>query len=207
MELVDFSRTSLWVSLASITFNPLFWNIAARREYHTHWITALFNGDRLKGCYAIAVTIFGLGIVRDLLFNHALSEQPVHPLLLSPPVQLVAMALFAAGMVFVLSSTYMLGITGTFLGDYFGILMDARVTGFPFNVLENPMYVGSTMSFIGTSLYHAKPAGLVVSAYVWLVYTVALRFEGPFTTMIYSKRAQTPTPSKKSSAANSKKKL
>ncbi|KAJ2362370.1 Phosphatidyl-N-methylethanolamine N-methyltransferase, partial [Coemansia sp. RSA 2607] len=113
MELVDFSQTSLWVSLASITFNPLFWNIAARREYHTHWITSLFNGDRLKGCYAIAVTIFSLGILRDLLFNHALSHQPVLPLLLSAPVQLLAKLLFVSGMVFVLSSTYMLGITGT----------------------------------------------------------------------------------------------
>jgi len=47
-----------------------------------------------------------------------------------------------------------LGITGTYLGDYFGILMDARVTGFPFNVLENPMYIGSTMNFLGISLWY-----------------------------------------------------
>ncbi|KAJ2724150.1 Phosphatidyl-N-methylethanolamine N-methyltransferase [Coemansia sp. Benny D115] len=186
--LVDFSKTSLWLSLGSIAFNPTFWNIAARREYRTHWISALFGGDRRQGCYAIAVTIFSLGIVRDLIYNAALAEQPTHAALDSGLVRAVAAALFVCGMVFVVSSTYMLGITGTFLGDYFGILMDARVTGFPFSVLDNPMYVGSTMSFLGTALWHAKPAGLLVTAYVWLVYAVALRFEEPFTAMIYANR-------------------
>ncbi|KAJ2432885.1 Phosphatidyl-N-methylethanolamine N-methyltransferase [Coemansia sp. RSA 2440] len=75
--------------------------------------------------------------------------------------------------------------------------MDARVTGFPFNVLDNPMYVGSTLSFIGVSLWHARPAGLLVAAYVWLVYHIALKFEGPFTSMIYAKRNAEPTVAKR----------
>ena len=53
----------------------------------------------------------------------------------------------------VITSTWARGITGTFLGDYFGILMDHRVEGFPFNVLRDPMYVGSTMSFAATALW------------------------------------------------------
>ncbi|KAJ2345417.1 hypothetical protein IWW50_004852 [Coemansia erecta] len=195
--LVDFTQPSLWVSLASITFNPTFWNIAARREYHTQWITRLCGNDRQRGCYAIAATIFTLGLIRDMLFNRALTQQPELELLSNPLVKLLAALLVGGGMTFVLSSTYMLGITGTFLGDYFGILMDARVTGFPFNVLDNPMYVGSTMSFVGVSLWHARPAGLFIAAYVWLVYHVALQYEGPFTTMIYAKRAAEPSIKKK----------
>ena len=65
----------------------------------------------------------------------------------------VAAALFLMGQTFVATSTWALGITGTFLGDYFGILMDHRVEGFPFNVLRDPMYVGSTMSFAATALW------------------------------------------------------
>jgi len=79
--------------------------------------------------------------------------------------------LFILGQTFVISSTWALGITGTFLGDYFGILMDHRVEGyssvfllslfaffiwiprFPFNVLRDPMYVGSTLSFVATALW------------------------------------------------------
>lgn len=33
--------------------------------------------------------------------------------------------------------------------------MDSRVEGFPFNVLENPMYTGSTLCFIATALWCA----------------------------------------------------
>lgn len=77
-----------------------------------------------------------------------------------------------------ITSTYALGVTGTFLGDYFGILMDKRVEGFPFNVLRNPMYVGSTLSFAAVSLWYESPAGLLLTAYVYVVYLIALRFEG-----------------------------
>ncbi|KAJ2716928.1 Phosphatidyl-N-methylethanolamine N-methyltransferase [Coemansia spiralis] len=188
LALVDTSKASLWVVLASITFNPLFWNIAARREYRTHWLSSLCGGPR-QGCYAIAATIFALGILRDVLFREALQQQPTLALFDNRLVQAVAVAAIGTGALLVASSTWMLGITGTFLGDYFGILMDSRVTGFPFNVLDNPMYVGSTLSFFGATLWYAKPAGLFVTAYVWLVYTIALRFEGPFTAMIYANRA------------------
>jgi methylene-fatty-acyl-phospholipid synthase len=90
----------------------------------------------------------------------------------------VPAALLGIGQLFVITSTYALGITGTFLGDYFGILMDSRVEGFPFNVLRDPMYVGSTMSFIGGALWYEKPAGLLIAAYVYVVYQIALRYEG-----------------------------
>ena len=83
----------------------------------------------------------------------AILEQPRAPLLPAPLDTLVPVALFAAGQTFVVSSTWSLGITGTFLGDYFGILMDSRVEGFPFNVLRDPMYVGSTICFAATALW------------------------------------------------------
>ena len=72
---------------------------------------------------------------------------------------------------------YALGITGTYLGDYFGILMDERVTSFPFNITDAPMYYGSAMSFLGTALLFGKPAGVLLTAEVLAVYLVALRFE------------------------------
>jgi len=81
-----------------------------------------------------------------------------------------------------------LGVTGTYLGDYFGILMDEMVTGFPFNVCGAPMYYGSTMSFLGTAILFGKPAGILLTVEVLVVYLVALRFEDPFTGAIYAKR-------------------
>jgi phosphatidylethanolamine N-methyltransferase len=116
------------------------------------------------------------------------------PLLPEPLATLVPALLFIVGQTFVVTSTWALGITGTFLGDYFGILMDARVEGFPFNVLRDPMYVGSTMCFAATALWYLsrlswceqrlmvcryeRPAGLIITTYVYLVYIIALRYEG-----------------------------
>lgn len=76
-----------------------------------------------------------------------------------------------------LSSFWALGITGTFLGDYFGILMDEMVEGFPFNVTGSPMYWGSTCSFLGVALVRGKLAGLLLTVLVYIVYSVALRYE------------------------------
>lgn len=129
-------------------------------------------------------------MVRDFLYKTAIEAQPSHAALLTPHARFAGYALLAAGNVLVVSSTWALGITGTFLGDYFGILMDKMVTGFPFNVTDAPMYYGSTMSFLGTALVMGKPAGVLLSGWVLLVYLVALRFENPFTAGIYAKREE-----------------
>ena len=69
-----------------------------------------------------------------------------------------------------------LGVTGTYLGDYFGILMDSKVEGFPFNLsiaMGSPMYTGSTLCFLGMTLWTGRGAGLVLTALVAVAYTVA----------------------------------
>ncbi|KAM4062948.1 phospholipid methyltransferase [Hirsutella rhossiliensis] len=185
---VDLGKKSLVVSACSIAFNPLFWNIVARQEYHNKILTKLFGGRSRTACYALAATIFSLGLVRDFIYKTAIQEQPSHPLLLTPYSQAAAYTLLLCGNVLVISSTWALGITGTFLGDYFGILMDDMVTGFPFNVCGAPMYWGSTMSFLGSALLFGKPAGLFLTGWVCLVYVLALRYEDPFTAEIYAKR-------------------
>ncbi|KAK0562285.1 Serine/threonine kinase [Tilletia horrida] len=199
-DLLDASQPSLAFAAASIIFNPLFWNTVARNEYHNKTITKILGGRRYLGCYFLGASIFSLGIFRDHLYNEALKAQPTHPLLTKPEVKYAGAALFAAGNLFVLSSMWALGVTGTYLGDYFGILMDHIVTSFPFNVMANPMYWGSSMSFIGVALWFGKPAGLLLSVLVIVVYYIALQFEEPFTANIY---AQAEAAKKKSKGGRS----
>lgn len=40
------------------------------------------------------------------------------------------------------------------------------------------MYNGSTLCFLGTALWYARPAGVLISAVVFVVYLVALQYEG-----------------------------
>ena len=81
------------------------------------------------------------------------------------------------GNTLVLSSMWALGVTGTYLGDYFGILMDHKVEGFPFNVTNAPMYWGSTCSFLGWALVRGRLAGVLLSVEVFFMYLGALQFE------------------------------
>lgn len=89
----------------------------------------------------------------DSSYQSALKEQPHLKALAEPAVKVAAVILFVVGQIFVVTSMWALGVTGTYLGDYCGILMKTRVTGFPFNVLNDPMYVGSAMAFLGTALW------------------------------------------------------
>ncbi|KAF8331996.1 uncharacterized protein EI90DRAFT_2919065 [Cantharellus anzutake] len=189
-SLVDIDQKSLWVALASIAFNPTYWNIVARNEHRNKTITKIFGGNAYYGCYALAFTIFSLGIIRDVLYRKALENQPYYELIDPAIAKPLAVALFVAGQILVVSSTWALGLTGTYLGDYFGILMDHRVEGFPFNILADPMYDGSTICFAATALWYGRPAGLFITAFVYIVYGFALHFEGPFTDEIYSARAK-----------------
>lgn len=180
----------LLYSLGCIAFNPIFWNIVARLEYNTHFLTKVSGGAR-NGCYLLAATIFSLGIYRDFVYHDALDAQPsFQPFVNSQLIKGLAIICFSIGNVFVLTSMYALGVTGTYLGDYFGILMDQRVTGFPFNVNDNPMYNGSTLCFLGTALWYGKPTGILVSGLVFLMYKIALYFEEPFTAKIYAAKAE-----------------
>lgn len=177
-DFIDFSSPALYIAAASIAFNPIFWNIAARSEYHNKTITRLARGNAYYGCYLLAAAIFSLGIFRDYLYHNALEAQPTHPSFQSSKyIKPYAAILFATGNTLVLSSMWALGLTGTYLGDYFGILMDDIVTGFPFNVSSCPMYLGSSLSFLATALWYGKPAGLLLTAEVWILYVLALRFE------------------------------
>lgn len=142
-----------------------------------------------------------------LSYANALEHQPAHPALDTPTAKLASYGLFLSGNTLVLSSMWALGVTGTYLGDYFGILMDAPVTSFPFNITDAPMYHGSTLSFLATALYKGKPAGIALTGIVATAYAIARQYEeyvdteleelgkciansvsSPFTTEIYAKR-------------------
>lgn len=94
-------------------------------EYKHKTLTKTF-GNPYYGCYVLAASIFFLGLFRDHIYKLALEDQPKLPVLQYGEVRLVAMLLWGAGSILVVSSMWALGVTGTYLGDYFGILMDVR---------------------------------------------------------------------------------
>uniref|UniRef100_A0A8C5RJ53 Phosphatidylethanolamine N-methyltransferase n=1 Tax=Laticauda laticaudata TaxID=8630 RepID=A0A8C5RJ53_LATLA len=174
------------MAVLSIAFNPLFWNLVARWEHRNRSLTRIF-GSPYTACYFLGIVIILLNFLRSHCFNEAMKSQPKLPLLDCLLGYCASVTLIVVGILLVTSSFIALGFTGTFLGDYFGILMEMKVTSFPFDVIENPMYWGSTSIYFGWSLMNASPVGLVLTVVVALCYTVALLYEGPFTEEIYRK--------------------
>ncbi|XP_051959530.1 phosphatidylethanolamine N-methyltransferase [Xyrauchen texanus] len=186
---VDLTESRFCVAVIAIIFNPFFWNVVARWEHRTRGLTQLFGGPYMA-CYSLGVLILLLNVYRSHSITVAMKGQPQWELLDNVQVYYAGASLMALGLLFVISSFLALGFTGTFLGDYFGILMDKKVTGFPFNVIDNPMYWGSTANYLGLALMNASPVGVVLAAVVGLSYRIAIVYEGPFTEEIYRQRSQ-----------------
>uniref|UniRef100_A0A452QMI7 Phosphatidylethanolamine N-methyltransferase n=1 Tax=Ursus americanus TaxID=9643 RepID=A0A452QMI7_URSAM len=160
----------------------------ARWEQKTRKLSRAFRSPYLA-CYSLGAAILLLNVLRSHCFTQAMLSQPKMESLDNPTAYRTGLALLGVGSAFVISSFLALGFTGTFLGDYFGILKEARVTTFPFNVLDNPMYWGSTANYLGWAVMHASPTGLLLTAVVALVYKVAVLYEEPFTAQIYQQKA------------------
>ncbi|XP_067318279.1 phosphatidylethanolamine N-methyltransferase-like isoform X2 [Anolis sagrei] len=186
---VDLTDSSFVSAVLCIAFNPLFWNLMARWEHRTRSLTRLFRSPYVA-CYCLGAIILLLNFLRSHCFTEAMKSQPKLEVMDCLLGYYVGVAFAAVGSLFVISSFLALGFFGTFLGDYFGILMEAKVTGFPFSVLDNPMYWGSTIVYLGWSLMHASPAGLVLTAVVAFCYAIALLYEGPFTEEIYRQKTR-----------------
>ncbi|XP_061611637.1 phosphatidylethanolamine N-methyltransferase isoform X2 [Phyllopteryx taeniolatus] len=189
LKYVNFHDSNFHIAVLAIIFNPLFWNLVARWEHRTQKLSKMFGSPYLA-CYFLGFVIILLNVYRSHSITVVMRTQARWNILDRNEVFNLGVLLIAVGSLLVVSSFLALGFTGTFLGDYFGILMDEKVTGFPFSLTENPMYWGSTANCLGLALIGASPIGLVLTAILALVYKIAIRFEGPFTEQIYQQRTR-----------------
>uniref|UniRef100_A0A4X2KM31 Phosphatidylethanolamine N-methyltransferase n=1 Tax=Vombatus ursinus TaxID=29139 RepID=A0A4X2KM31_VOMUR len=159
---IDVTDFSFVAAVLCIIFNPLFWNVVARWEYKTRKLSRAFGSPYLA-CYCLGTIVLLLNFLRSHCFTRAMSSQPKIEGLDCLGAYYVGLVILGIGTIFVLSSFYALGFIGTYLGDYFGILKEARVTTFPFSVLDNPMYWGSTANYLGWSIMELS---LPVESYI-----------------------------------------
>ncbi|KAI0567220.1 Phosphatidylethanolamine N-methyltransferase [Gracilaria domingensis] len=152
---IEIGDIAFWQAVIVIFLQPLIWNCIARLEYYTRILSRVFIKP-IIGVYVLALWIFLAGLYRDTLFVAALQTQQIVPQLGKLEYQLAGVSCLVLGTILVFSSFYRLGITGTYLGDYFGILMPEKVTAFPFNLFEHPMYDGSTLIFLGKAIMYVR---------------------------------------------------
>lgn len=136
---IRFDEPALMVAAIAILLAPLIWNTVARIEYYTRIFSRILG--KHVAAYLLALWIFCFSLYRDLLFYVAIVGQPQLNVLQQPAFAALGWTCSAVGLVLVLSSMARLGVAGTYLGDYFGILQTCKVSAFPYNILDDPMCV------------------------------------------------------------------
>lgn len=68
------------------------------------------------------------------------------------PLRIAGLLSIAYGAHLVHTSMASLGIIGTYMGDHFGMIMKEKITSYPFDLYEHPMYVGASFAFFGFAL-------------------------------------------------------
>ena len=137
---------------------------------------------------ALAIGVVSLNYARTLLFHKTMDEYSIWESLNNNAVKAAGYLLILIGTILVVATFYRLGFFCSFMGDYFGILLSERVTGFPFSVVNDPMYWGSSLIHLGLALNHASIVGLLLTACIGLSYVIGMYFEEPFTAKIYAEK-------------------
>lgn len=128
--IINYKQPIFWAAVLHVIFNPIFWNVVGRLENKTQLVSRLCGNSKYKGCYLFAFITFTLGLTRDYLVFYACDLQPKITDFLSyyaninTPTDFVQTAgtlLLLYGSILVLTSMYRLGITGTYLGNYFSL--------------------------------------------------------------------------------------
>ena len=170
-----------------LMLNPLIWTLIVRYEYRTRAVSRLFGSPR-AGATVTACFIMGMNLFRTSLF-HYMAEKGTKMRLLDTCSMATGYLIVGVGLFLVLSSAWRLGFFGIFYGDCFGILLDAKVTGFPFNVAEHPMYWGTFMIYLGDAILCASAVGFLLSLSIGLSYAIVAVVEAPFTAKIYAAKS------------------
>lgn len=131
-SIINYKQPLFWAAVVHVIFNPIFWNVAGRLENKTQLISRLCGNSKERGCYMLAFITFTLGLTRDYLVFYACAMQPKITDFLSyyanintPTdfIQSIGTLLLIYGSILVISSMYRLGITGTYLGKDFQLLI------------------------------------------------------------------------------------
>lgn len=152
---VDLTDQAFARAIVATVLPPLIWNIIGPFEYHTRLVSKI-TFKPIIGVYLSGLLIASLSVYRSALFVAAINSQVRLNEMDTPLFHALGGFILVCGMAMFLGAYYRLGITGTYLGDYFGIFRDERITAFPFNVLNNPMYDGSSMNHLAEALLYVR---------------------------------------------------
>ena len=175
-QMINFKNPFLWLSILHIMFNVLYWNVTSVIQYKTKIFSKLF-GDKKKAVYIHTVIVFSFGLSRDYLYKYVVNTSNIFSIIDNQYMTFLGYLMLLLGNILVLSATYKLGIIGTFNGDAYGFLLPSIITSFPFNIFNAPMYLGSTLNFLGYAMIKKSITGFFLTILVAVAYVCGTFFE------------------------------
>jgi phosphatidylethanolamine N-methyltransferase len=177
-----------FLSAFMIFICPITWNLVARMEFHTKFFSKLVGDNRLAADI-FAHILIEMGIFRNYIFTRLIQNQPALEVGKYEPVfYWLSVVCMLLGGFLVFMALYRLGIHGIYYADYFGILFSEKVTAFPYNVTDNPLYQGSTLLFLMGAFYYKSVTGFLLTGLAYFMYHIAALMENPMTDLIYSEK-------------------
>lgn len=148
---INLADLALARAIVATVLPPLIWNLIGPFEHYTRLVSKM-TFKPIIGVYLSGAIISCLSVYRSALFIVAINSQVRLDEMDTPLLHALGGFLGIFGLSMFLGAYYRLGITGTYLGDYFGMFRDERITAFPFSVLDNPMYDGSSMLHLSEAI-------------------------------------------------------
>ncbi|WPA97816.1 uncharacterized protein RHO25_002427 [Cercospora beticola] len=122
-----------------------------------------------------------------LSLEYALRRQPSSSLMDHTFFRLIAMCCWIGGNIIHFSAMWALGWKGIYHGDHFFGPLE-YVESFPYGLIASPMYNGKAISYLGSAIWTAKPAGLVLAVWTFVVFNVTGMIEDKVTSEMYADR-------------------
>lgn len=175
---ISFSQWGIIRSLGAIVWAPTAWNVFPRLEYRHKLLSRFTGGDRTIAHYAFAFYIVCFSSLREKLFFAAIDENGVWStgkFEYDNAIKLFGRAVLVFGAFLSACGFYHLRIKFTYMGEYFGFMMPALITSFPFNAFPDPMYNGSVLMHFGYAFMALSPTGFYLSCITGLSYWTAAK--------------------------------
>ena len=183
---IDIKSPWFWFAFVHIIWNVLYWNVTSRLEYFFGFFSKFWKNK--KTAVVIHGTIIFINCVsRSFIYKYVVEQGPkLMSLFQYDWITIFGYLLYSFGILLVVSSTYQLGVIGTYNGDAYGFLLPGIIKDFPFNYFNAPMYLGSTINFFAHAIIYRSLNGFLLSILVAIVYFIGTHFEDNLTKKIYS---------------------
>eukprot|EP00730_Choanoeca_flexa_P012861 TRINITY_DN4692_c0_g1_i1.p1 TRINITY_DN4692_c0_g1~~TRINITY_DN4692_c0_g1_i1.p1 ORF type:complete len:248 (+),score=55.41 TRINITY_DN4692_c0_g1_i1:148-891(+) len=183
--------SAVWSILITLS-SPVFWNLIPR--YGADMLISFFGGRR-NGMLVFALYVIVTSMYREVVFVDAIKDDPKKKFSIlegldETTVDLLTdklgWAITAFGLLLSSSAMYRLGIFGTYMGEFFGVMLSEKITTFPFSFVDNPMYIGSSLFHVGLAIQAQSPVGAVLALWVYYTYYMAGAYEEPLMRTMYA---------------------